>query len=158
MPLAAFDCSDGLVRCVGGVAQASKLGSVPASCVAPPERPHACDCPFVDVATCSHGCVADDVTLVAPAADASRTCALAPGVAAWTPAGPSAAPARCEGEGARFRCQGSVVMACAQGAAEPVSRCGAGCFLEGEELDDDQVDIQIASGLLCKARRETVQR
>lgn len=159
LPMGGYDCPDGLVRCHAGVAQASKLGAVSGDCSPTPERPHACDCPFEDVATCAHGCVVEDVTAMGQAKDATRTCALGPLVSpSLAVTGPTPPGVKCEGEAARYHCEQGVVFACSTGGAEPVARCDQGCFAQGEELEDDDVDIRAAAALLCVAHRDALQR
>lgn len=152
-PLTSTDCSDGLVRCHAGLAQASKAGAIAQGCHATPEDPHACECPFVNVATCADGCVVEDVTLVG--ADATRTCAPPATVEVATlPVAQLAAI--CDGEGARFRCEHGAVFACADGGAVPVAVCARGCVVDREELDDEEVDVRAAKLLLCVATRQTL--
>ncbi len=147
------DCSDGLVRCHAGIAQRSVGVAIPQACHSTPDNPHACDCPFAPVTTCADGCVAEDVTLVS--ADAKRACAPPKFELVSTEPHPPLVTT-CEGEGTRFRCEKGAVFACADAGAEPIGACSRGCAVEGEQLDDEEVDLARAIGLLCVATRNTL--
>ncbi len=157
LPLDRFDCPDGWLRCHGGVAEASMLGSVAANCAATPDHPAACECPYRAVARCLRGCAAEDVIVEGAPDEASRTCNGGGAAALAVPAPVDAGPAACAGEIARFRCEHAIVFACAAAGAVAVSECVSGCYREGEELDDPAVDVRGATALLCRAIRPTLE-
>ena len=69
MDLAGTDCSDGLLRCVDGRVEASRIAHLPSPCgLGGVERPSACICPWDTVARCA--CAADGLEVVAAPTDA----------------------------------------------------------------------------------------
>ena len=49
-----------------------------------------------------------------------------------------------------------MVVACADAGPEPIGACSRGCAVEGEQLDDEEVDLGKAIALLCVATRNTL--
>jgi hypothetical protein len=83
--LAGTDCSDGLVRCVEGRIEASRLAHLPHPCGSPSleeGRRSECVCPWDVVATCEDGCAAEGLVAIAdPDAGGRKLCAV--DKAAW---------------------------------------------------------------------------
>lgn len=111
-----------------------------------------CACPWVATATtCELGCVVEEVEVARAEADGVSLCAAASSaLIAFAPDAPPDAGARgCVDEGARFECAGSVVYACAAGGGVPVATCVHGCVVEGDSVDDEEIDVTRARALMC---------
>ncbi len=149
MALQEVDCPDGLARCVNGVVETSLSARRPSPCKGSPEE---CDCPWTKGPRCASGCVVDGVEIEVPADRApAQVCAPSGDAPAYArpnvPGTPPPLGAPC-GED-RFRCIAGAVLGCSPAPARAVAECIQGCVLEGEELDDDEVDDRAAAALLC---------
>ena len=142
--LSGSDCSDGLLRCVDGVVEASRAAHLPAACgpssprarrrVGPrsPEGQH-CDCPYEAVSTCEHGCAEENLEVVGEPTDAGVAQLCRPVVpvarpvltAVVSPEGGAATI--CSDEG--VACRDDVVVVCDRRGAPSrlLGRCVHGC-------------------------------
>jgi hypothetical protein len=158
MPLGGSDCSDGLARCVGGAVEVSRRAHVPDPCVG---RPTECACPWDVVASCPHGCVADDLILdLSDIESITQLCALEEGeavarVTAMEEKGsaPLTTP-ECAADDGDHVCVGGRVVRCAFDSIteaprmRAVATCLRGCAKEGGRIGDEADDAQ-AQALLC---------
>lgn len=77
--LAGTDCSDGLVRCVEGRVEASRLAHLPHPCGSLKEGRNECACPWDTVATCGQGCAVEGLVAIAdPDAGGRQLCRVEP--------------------------------------------------------------------------------
>jgi hypothetical protein len=146
--MSGVDCPDGLARCVDGIVEVSRVAVIAQPCVGPPEK---CRCPWDRIGGCDHGCVADDVELVLPRAQAFlQLCApSAADVFARPPAhGIAMPPGLCTGE--MYRCAGGTVIACPAGEPKPLATCVRGCADEGSVLDEEGLNSDQVVALLCR--------
>jgi hypothetical protein len=142
--LHAIDCPDGLARCNGGLVEVSRLASVALPCKGPVEQ---CTCPWVRLAECDRGCVADGLDIVAERAKAARQ------LCAPNEGGEFARPERGESPGncdddQLYRCLSGAIVSCAEHAV--VGKCIRGCFVEGGALEGDvPIGREAAFAILC---------
>lgn len=77
--LGGTDCSDGLVRCVEGRVEASRLAHLPHPCGSMKEGKSECVCPWDTVATCGKGCAVEGLVAIGDRDAGSRQlCGLEP--------------------------------------------------------------------------------
>lgn len=118
------DCADGLLRCVDGHVEASKLAHLPSRCVA--ER--SCSCPWEIVATCP--CAYDGLEVAASPGDAGVAQLCRPRGSIARPVGPADAVETlvCGGESTTCTPSGVVVQCTGAGnASHALGVCLFGC-------------------------------
>ena len=77
--LSGTDCSDGLVRCVDGRVEASRLAHLPHPCGSMKEGRNECVCPWDSVGNCAFGCAVEGLVAFGDAdAGATRLCRVDP--------------------------------------------------------------------------------
>lgn len=142
-PLSVVDCPPGILRCRTGVVERHASATACRTCA----------CPWVATpTTCEHGCLVEEMETPRSEEDAVSLCNPASSaLIAFAPDAPPDAGARgCVDEGARFECAGSVVYACAASGGVPVATCAHGCVVEGDSVDDDEIDVARARALMCR--------
>jgi hypothetical protein len=128
MDLTGTDCSDGLLRCVDGVVEASRRAHLPNPCGPGPEN-QACRCPWDVVTRCFSGCAAEGLEVLGEAADGGAAQLCRPDLVVARPILPGDAVSTdiCSDEG--IACVDGVVRGC-EGAGRPsqaYALCLDGC-------------------------------
>ena len=125
------DCSDGLLRCVGGNVEASRAAHVPYPCRAEQrgERRIACECPWDVVGRCASGCASEGLEALGAPTDAGVAQLCRPDAPVARPflPGDPASSTICTIEG--VACVDGIVRACqAPGhVSRPLATCLMGC-------------------------------
>lgn len=160
LDLGGIDCSDGLLRCIEGQVEASRLAHIPNSCVktgGAEKRGGSCTCPWDSVAVCPSGCVEDGVEIVAwPDAGSLQLCRPEGAVARPLSPAESASTEICASEG--FACVNEVVRLCER-PGQPVrllGRCLNGCQTHIEIDPGETMNPNGVLSILC--RRDHAER
>jgi hypothetical protein len=130
MDLSGTDCSDGLLRCVGGHVEASRATHLPHPCGSTSTREQpACVCPYDPIAICSSGCAEDGLEVIGEATDAGAAQLCRPEMPVARPLlpGEPAPTDICVDEG--ITCREAIVRTC-DGAGQPtraLAHCLYGC-------------------------------
>lgn len=155
--LGGTDCSDGLVRCVEGRVEASRLAHLPHPCGSMKEGRNECVCPWDTVRICASGCAVEGLVAIAdPDAGSQQLCRVEPAalgaiVRPPLPGDPAfLAPRICND--VRLACIEGAVRSCT-GAGSPeqvLAVCLHGCdpgiaIDHGESVIDDG-----AAAILCR--------
>lgn len=125
------DCSDGLLRCVGGSVEASRAAHLPHPCGAEKRggRPVVCACPWDVVARCASGCASEGVEAIGAPSDAGIAQLCRPDVPVARPflPGDPSPDEICTAEG--VACVDGIIRTCeAPGhVARPLATCLLGC-------------------------------
>jgi len=128
--LSGTDCSDGMVRCVQGRIEVSRLAHLPHPCGDPNalEKRGACTCPWDVIGQCSSGCAEDALEVLATAdAGAAKVCRADGPVARPILPGDPFEPSVCSFEG--VQCADGIIRHC-DGAGRPsraIALCFSGC-------------------------------
>ncbi len=159
--LGGTDCSDGLLRCVDGRVEASRLAHLPSSCGASgsrgkrnPENP-GCSCPWDVLSQCTTGCADDGLEVLGSASAAIQLCRPEQPVARRLLPGDPVPTDICAGES--LACIDQIVRVCdAPGQpVTPVAFCLHGCEasvgIERDALKDGPVtNPDGVASILCR--------
>lgn len=161
------DCSDGLLRCVGGRVEASRAAHLSRGCGGrEAERPTACVCPWDVVTECASGCVREGLEAIGAPTDASAAQLCRPSALVARPVlpGDPVPTDICVSEG--VACVDGIVRACeAPGLpTRAVAICLKGCEVQigvdawGDDSEDPGAleDVDVVTSLLC--RRDHAER
>ncbi len=158
--LGGTDCSDGLLRCVEGEIEASRIAHIPSHCVKKTEgekRGSPCTCPWEVVGACTTGCVEEGLEIVA-SVDAGSSQLCRPDAAVARPLLPAEGgnPIICSMEG--YRCVDEVVQLCERPGqpAQLVGKCLNGCATHVEVDPGETKNLNGVLSILC--RRDHAER
>jgi hypothetical protein len=134
LELAGTDCSDGLLRCVGGRIEASRLAHLPHPCGADRSgEAHraACACPWDPLGRCASGCAVDGLEVLGAPSDAGAAQLCRPDAPVARPLLPDdPAPTEvCAGRS--VACVDGIVRTCeaAGRVTRPLAVCLHGCAM-----------------------------
>lgn len=160
LDLSGTDCSDGLLRCVEGEVEASRVAHLPNGCGANqnPEGRLGCTCPWERVLRCGSGCVEEGLEVIAfPDAGAAQLCRPETPVARPLLATETSTTEICANEG--FACVENIVRVCDQ-PGQPVrlvGKCLHGCQ-PGITLDHGETKNPNPGVLSILCRRDHAER
>jgi hypothetical protein len=147
LDLSGTDCSDGLLRCVGGRVEASRAAHL--TCELGKKGEQSCVCPWDLFARCSAGCASEDLEVIGAPTDAGAAQLCRPEVPVARPVVPTdAVPIDiCANEG--VACVDGIVRFCeARGQpARPIAACLNGCQSH-VGIDLSQADVVGAGALV----------